>query len=126
MDMRLMETILKPACSIAARMAAVWSLRTASGLMMLNVRCDMRCFSTPEGSCLIRISSNRTGNSLHSEVQSWAQSDMLRLHFNLNSSGADPCQTSRISSPPQSRRYLSQSPVQSTQQPLTKSLDLAL
>ena len=36
-----MLTILNPAFSISARMAPVWPLRTASGLMMLNVRCDM-------------------------------------------------------------------------------------
>src|SRR5580692_9325333 len=38
--MRLIETILNPAFSISARMAPAWPLRTASGLMMLNVRCD--------------------------------------------------------------------------------------
>src|SRR5271156_6151028 len=40
MDILLMETILNPAFSISARMAPVLPLRTASGLMMLNVRCD--------------------------------------------------------------------------------------
>src|SRR6185312_14826881 len=40
MDMRLMATILNPAFSISARMAPVCPLRTASGLTMLNVRCD--------------------------------------------------------------------------------------
>jgi hypothetical protein len=40
MDIRLMATILNPAFSISARMAPVWPFRTASGLMMLNVRCD--------------------------------------------------------------------------------------
>jgi hypothetical protein len=35
---------LNPAFSISARIAAVCPLRTASGLMMLNVRCDMYAF----------------------------------------------------------------------------------
>src|ERR1039457_4728770 len=42
MDSFLMATMLKPALSISERMAAVALLRTASGLMMLNVRCDTR------------------------------------------------------------------------------------
>jgi hypothetical protein len=36
-------------------MAAVEPLRTASGLMMLNVRCDIVCLSTPEGFWSIRF-----------------------------------------------------------------------
>src|SRR5260370_21309451 len=79
MESRLMETILKPAFSISARMAAAWPLRTASGLMMLKVRCEnvvLRCsvlFSVFSEKCvplvyLFTPSLRATGARLHLKI----------------------------------------------------------
>src|SRR5260370_11379685 len=56
--------------------------------MMLNVRWDMVCLSTPEGSGSIRCDTSIVPeNAAVSENHRRPQGDMLRLHFNKNCSG---------------------------------------